>query len=262
MALGCAILHWSLSILEPHFVSILNKGSQTTSAAFRFCFGNEIIFTKDQNLGTRNRLKHSGAHHLWQPLCQDLGGCHSAELAFRPDPRTGSPSLQRVLTPGLDSGPWGASVPLLCGGLDLGPWGTSVPLLCEGRRWGQDTGLAPLDARLLFQLGGVTLALLTGGAVIVGMGVSRWVILMLETFHSITAQCGLTQSGQFPIPKCLLGWVMLWAPSRAPCLPRCPSAPSQRHKYSCTHTHAHTCTCAHTHTHRCTHTHTHRSDCW
>ena len=83
---------------------------------------------------------------------------------------------------------------------------------------------------------------------------------MLETFHSIIAQCGLTQRGQFPIPKCLLGWVMLWvpsrAPSRAPCLPGRPSAPSHRHKYSCTHTHAHTCTCAHMHTHTCMHTHT------
>lgn len=181
-------LHWSPSILEPHFVSILNKGSQTTSAAFRLCFGNEIIFTKDQNLGIRSRLKRSGGHHLWQPsLCQDLGGFHPAELAPRPDPRTGSPNLQRALAPGLDQGLWGtsvpllcggpdlglqgASVPLLCGGLDTGPQGASVPLLCEGRQWGPDTGLAPLDACLLFQRRGVTLALLTGGVVIVWGGV-------------------------------------------------------------------------------------------
>ena len=183
-ALGYVTIHWSPSILEPHFVSILNKGSQTTSTAFRLCFGNEIIFTKDQNLGTRSRLKRSGGHHLWQPsLCQDLGGFHPTELVPRPDPRTGSPNLQRALAPGLDQGLWGtsvpllcggpdlglqgASVPLLCGGLDTGPQGASVPLLCEGRRWGRDTGLAPLDACLLFQLRGVTLALLTGGVVIV-----------------------------------------------------------------------------------------------
>lgn len=102
-----------------------------------------------------------------EPLCQDLGGFHPAELAPRPDPRTGSLNLQRALAPGLDQGLWGTSVPLLCGGLDSGPQGTSVPLLCEGRRWGRDTGLAPLDACLFFQLQGVTLALLTGGVVIV-----------------------------------------------------------------------------------------------
>ena len=71
------------------------------------------------------------------------------------------------------------------------------------------------------------------------------------------------QRGQFPVPKGLLSWVMLWAPSRAPCLPRRPLAPSHRHKYPCTHaqactrTRAHTCTHTHAHAHVHTHAQTH-----